>query len=218
MSRSQSVAADVSDRAKPVSRSRKSAAKRDQIIQAAIVIINKKSYALATMAEIAAALDLQDAALYHYFPSKRSLAYACHRHSLQRFERILREADATDENGLGKLRHFIHGFLADSARHGPQLYFGDYSYLDATQRRAIAGWAERLKRALEAFLEEGMADGSISPCESQLVVQFIVGMLIWMGKWVPDVEGVTVERLMNAIQAFAFSGLDAHVPSSKKRL
>jgi hypothetical protein len=53
---------------------------------AAIEIINVKGYALATMTEIAAALDLRDAALYYYFPNKQALVFACHQRSLERFE------------------------------------------------------------------------------------------------------------------------------------
>jgi hypothetical protein len=30
-------------------------------------------------------------------------------------------------------------------------------------------------------------------------VQLLLGMLIWLAKWVPTVEGVTVDRLMAAI-------------------
>jgi len=74
----------------PRSKSRKSAGKRDAIIQAAIEIINAKSFALATMTEIAASLDLSDAALYYYFPTKQALAYAAHVRSLERFEPVAR--------------------------------------------------------------------------------------------------------------------------------
>jgi hypothetical protein len=33
-------------------------------------------------------------------------------------------------------------------------------------------------------------------------------MLIWMAKWAPSFEGLTVDRLMNAIDSFAFRGLN----------
>jgi len=36
----------------------------------------------------------------------------------------------------------------------------------------------------------------------------LMGMLIWLGKWVPSVEGLTVDRLMSAIDATVFRGLD----------
>ncbi len=186
-------------------------------MRAAIEIINAKSYALATMSGIAAALDLRDATLYHYFPDKQALAYACHRRSLERFEHLLHAADRAGGVGEGKLRRFIHAMLADSEKHGSLLYFGDYSYLDTAQRGAISAWATRLQGVLVKFLKEGMADGSIVQCEPDLVVHLILGMLIWMAKWAPSIEGLTVERLMNAIDAFSFRGLDRHLPSDSKK-
>jgi AcrR family transcriptional regulator len=213
-----SVATAKAKRRKPVSQSRKSAQKREAIVRAAIEIINAKSYALATMSEIAAALDLRDATLYHYFPDKQSLAYACHRRSLERFEHLLQTVNRTGGIGEEKLRLFIRGLLLDSQQHGSLLYFGDYSYLDSPQRTAVSAWADRLKAILVRFLKEGMEDGSIVQCEPEIVVNLLLGMLIWMAKWTPSIEGLTVDRLMNAIDAFGFRGLDGRlVPVSKKR-
>ena len=193
---------------KPLAQTRKSEDMRVAIIRAATEIINAKSYALATLTGIAATLNMRDAALYHYFPNKQALAYACHRSSLERFERLLHAADESGGSGEHKLRHLIRHMLAESALNGPQLYFGDYSYLDSAQRKAITVWADRLKAVLIRFLKEGMADGSIVQCEPELVMQLLLGMLIWMGKWVPSVEGLTVDRLMSAIDASIFRGLE----------
>jgi len=204
----QTVASAKSKRRKPVSQSRKSTQKREAIVRAAIEIINAKSYALATMSDIAAALDLRDATLYHYFPDKQALAYACHRRSLERFEHLLNAVDRANGVGEEKLRLFIRGMLVDSQQHGSLLYFGDYSYLEAAQRNAVSTWADRLKDILIKFLKKGMEDGSVAQCEPEIVVNLLLGMLIWLAKWAPSFEGLTVDRLMNAIDAFAFRGLD----------
>ncbi|MBC7599400.1 MAG: TetR/AcrR family transcriptional regulator [Polaromonas sp.] len=195
-------------KAKILASTRKSEGMRESIIRVATEIINNKSYALATLTGIAAALDMRDAALYHYFPNKQALAYACHRSSLERFEQLLHKADETGGTGEEKLRHMIRHMLSDSAVNGPQLYFGDYSYLEAAQRKAITDWAGRLKALLIRFLKEGMADGSVVQCEPELVVELLVGMLIWMAKWAPTIEGLTVDRMMNAIDALVFRGLE----------
>ena len=52
-----------------------------------------------------------------------------------------------------------------------------------------------------------MADGSLAPCEAELVTELILGMLIWLGKWVPAIAGLTVDRLMASIEALTFTGL-----------
>jgi AcrR family transcriptional regulator len=192
---------------KPLSHSPKSAKKRDAILRAATEIVNVKGYALATMTEIAAALDLRDAALYYYFPNKQALVFACHQSSLERFERVLSETNVDGGTGFEKLERFLRALLVESARNGPLLYFGDRSYLDEDQRDAIATCSEHLTRRLERIIQDGMADGSITSCESALVVQLLLGMLIWLAKWVPTVEGVTVDRLMAAIGVVGLKGL-----------
>lgn len=201
-------AAPKPKKTKPVSQSLKSDQKRGEIVRAATEIINAKSYAQATVIDIAAALNLRDATLYHYFPDKVSLAYACHRHSLERFEKLLQATDESGGSGARKLRQFIRSMLDNSYDNGPLLYFGDFSYLHAPQRKVIAAWGDKLRDHLAKFLREGMKDGSIIQCEPELVVQLLVGMLIWLGRWTPGVEGLTVDRLMNAIDAFTFRGLD----------
>ena len=193
----------------PVATSRKSTAKREAIIRAAIEVINAKSYALATMTEIAASLDLRDATLYYYFPSKQELVYACHVRSLERFEALLDEIGRAGGTGAARLRHFIRAMLDESDVNGPQLYFGDHSYLEAAQRERIDAWADRLRLRLQGFVEAGLDDRSIAPCEPELVTELILGSLIWLGKWVPSIPGLTVDRLMASFEATIFRGLDA---------
>ncbi len=207
MNGQQDTATATSD-GKPLSHSPKSAKKRDAILRAATEIINIKGYALATMTEIAAALDLRDAALYYYFPNKQALVFACHQSSLQRFERVLGETSRDGGSSFERLERFLTALLVDSARNGPLLYFGDRSYLDEAQRDDIAAWSERLTIRLELLIEAGMVDGSITPCEPQLVAQLLIGMLVWLAKWVPTVEGVTVDRLMAAIGVASLRGLE----------
>ncbi len=209
MKRAKALVAVTMREGVPRSKSRKSAGKRDAIIHAAIEIINARSFALATMTEIAAHLDLSDAALYYYFPTKQALAYAAHVQSLERFERLLAETEAGNGTGAEKLARFTRNMLDDSSANGSQLYFGEHSYLDRAQREAIDGWADRLKTILEHFLEEGMVDGSVVRCEPQIVVQLYLGMLIWLAKWVPGIEDLTVERLMRAIGAFCLHGIES---------
>lgn len=192
---------------KPLAKSRKSAAKRAAIVRAAIEIINEKSYALATMTEIAASLDLRDAALYYYFDSKQALAYACHLGSLDRFERLLRAADAASGPGIEKLTRFLQNMMDDAELHGPELYLGDYSYLADEQRLHVSQWTDRLTGTLERFIQEGMADGSIVSCDPRIVVQLLLGMLIWLAKWVPGIPGMSVDRLMAAIKVTSLDGL-----------
>ena len=71
----------------------------------------------------------------------------------------------------------------------------------------MAARAKNLTAKLEAFLLIGIDDGSIRSCETGLVVQLLLGMLIWLAKWVPTVPDLTAERLLAAIGVFSLDGL-----------
>ena len=163
------------------------------------------------MADIAASLDMRDAALYYYFSNKQALAYECHVRSLARFERLLESCDEQGGTGIQKIHHLMKGLLQDSLEKGPQLYFGDYSYLEELQRNRIAGWADEMRLRLQAYIEAGMSDGSIVQCEAALVVQLMLGMIIWLAKWTPQIGDLTIERLEASINAFAFHGLESRL-------
>ena len=193
---------------KPRASSAKSAQKRERIIRAATHVMNKKSYSLATMTEIAAALDLRDGTLYYYFPSKQALGYACHVASLERIERILIEAHNAGYAGAGQLRNFVQHLLLDGEQHGSHLYFGDYSYLSESQRHHVQAWSDRLEAMIEQFLIEGVRDGSIVPCDTRLVTNLLIGMLISMARWTWRLKGITIDQLMEAIGVASLNGLE----------
>ena len=46
-------------------------------------------------------------------------------------------------------------------------------------------------------------------CEAELTVQLILGMLIWLGKWAPSIEGLTAERLLASLSSLTIGGLRA---------
>ena len=196
----------------------KSTARRIAIIRTAICIINTRSYELATMREIAAALNLRDAALYYYYPSKQALAYAAHVYSLERFERTLELSIAAVGSGLDRLRRLLLNFLEESDEQGPLLYFGEHSYLNESQRRDIDEWASRLTAMIAAIVQDGIDDGSIRQCEVSLVVQLLLGMLIWLAKWTLTVEDLTPVRLMKAIEDLTIAGLDARSSAASPQL
>ncbi len=200
--------ADRGSGAKPFATSRKSQAKREAIIRAATEIINNKSFAQATMTEIASSLELRDATLYYYYPNKQVLGFECHLRSLDTFDRVLNDAEGTGTSGAECLQLFIEGMLRDATQNGPQLYFGDDSYLNKEQQEVVRTRLEGLLGRMTSILENGVADGTIAPCEPRLVVHLLAGMLIWLAKWVPQVEGLTRSRLMNAIRVVSFQGLD----------
>lgn len=188
-------------------RTRKTEKKRGEIMAAAIRIMNSRTYALATMTEIAAELDLRDATLYYYFPSKQALFYACHLQSVERFQVMLDLAEREGQDGAQKVERFLFHLIEQSDQNGALLYFGDYFHLEENQKLHVVSLIDRLTLNLEDFLKVGIEDGSIVPCDTRVVVQLMLGMLIWLAKWVPTMKRLTADSLLKALKLFGLHGL-----------
>ena len=140
--------------------------------------------------------------------------------SLERFERLVDAADGgRRQRAPCRLHRFVRAFFEESLANGPQLYFGEHSYLNEGQRAAIDTWADRLTVKVQAMIETGLADGSIAPCEPELVVQLLLGMFIWLAKWVPADEPPSVDRMTAAVEACVLRGLaiDALAAATKRK-
>ena len=72
----------------------------------------------------------------------------------------------------------------------------------------VDAWSDRLEAMIEQFLIEGVRDGSIVPCETRLVTNLLIGMLISLARWTWRVEGITTDRLMQAIGVASLDGLE----------
>lgn len=46
------------------------------------------------------------------------------------------------------------------------------------------------------------------PCEMKLVINLILEMMVWFGKWVRSIEDITTERMMDAIRIFTLNGIE----------
>jgi hypothetical protein len=59
----------------------------------------------------------------------------------------------------------------------------DESELSPATRREVRTMKRRLDSTLRGYVEEGIADGSIRPCNPKLVSFAIAGAINWIGTW-----------------------------------
>jgi hypothetical protein len=62
---------------------------------------------------------------------------------------------------------------------------------------------------LEGFLRAGIKDRSMVPRDTLLIVWLLLGMMIWLPKWLASVDDLTGKRLFDPIMTFSLIGLSA---------
>jgi TetR/AcrR family transcriptional regulator len=158
--------------------------KRLEVLRQAAASFNFKGYHATSMNEIAASVGVTKAALYHYFPNKNSLLAACFEHAMEAAFASLERGRGQGKNGCERLVLTICGYveqLIDELNCCVVLM--EEQALEPEDHAKLVRQRDRFERALRALVKEGIADGSVVPCDPKLAVFVILGAMNWVPKW-----------------------------------
>ncbi len=158
--------------------------RRAEILQAALRAFRERGYHATTLEDIAGLLGLRKTALYHYFPDKEAILYACHLESLAELERLVPEARARFSRASQQLAHVIreHVRVMTDTLQGSPLAFEVTALSPAHQREIIAG-RDAYERALREIIERGIRAGEFRRTNSKIAVFAILGAINWIARW-----------------------------------
>jgi AcrR family transcriptional regulator len=151
--------------------------RRDAILKAATNSLNELGYSGASMAEIARRLGLSYNALYHYFDGKDDILYHCFVRSTNLLSQRIEAARLAEGSGLARLLSFVDEFLSlleQEPMPAPHLIL----HLPEARLRVFVKQNTGYIAMLQALIEQGIADGSIAPCDTRIAVSYTLGSLI----------------------------------------
>ncbi|MDQ0464857.1 AcrR family transcriptional regulator [Caulobacter ginsengisoli] len=154
----------------------KRAARLDALLEGAAREFNARGLAGASLSRIARSVGLTRAALYYYVKDREALALLAYQRSCERMAQDLALAEAA-EDGLGAVTAYLRAALAPDRPATAVL-----SELDALAepgRTAVAGVHAANVERLRALIRRGIADGSIRPCDDEVIAQALVGAVSW---------------------------------------
>jgi AcrR family transcriptional regulator len=158
--------------------------RREEILHSALRAFRARGYHATTLEDIAAELGMRSAALYHYFPDKDAILYACHREGLAEVERILAEARAKYASARDQLRYAIHEHvrvMTDTLQ-GSALAL-EVSALSPRHRAEIIAERDRYERALREIVRAGVQRGEFRSVDPKLTILAVLGAINWIVRW-----------------------------------
>jgi len=157
--------------------------RRVEILHAALRAFRERGYHGTTLDDMAEQLGIRKTALYHYFPDKEAILYACHRESLAELSRILAGARAR-ESPPERLAYVIreHVRVMTDTLEGSPLAFEVTALAPDHQREVIAA-RDKYERALRRMLQDGVAAGDFRPTNPKTAVFAILGAINWIARW-----------------------------------
>jgi len=158
---------------------------RDDILDAAAQIFSQKGYHAASMQDIAQAVNLQKASLYHHISSKQEILLALLDRALdiliEHLEKVISQPLPADE----KLRQAMRSYLQYILEHrdlASVLLLEHRSLEPQLQYRHIPR-RDRFEALWRDIIQEGLEQGLFSCTDSGLASRSLLGVLNWTITW-----------------------------------
>ncbi len=159
--------------------------KRDAVLQTAAHLFLEQGYRRTSMGELAKRLKITKPALYHYFKNKEQILLDCYSYGIAEIESGLDSALVSHGSGFDKVKAYIGAYATAVVTHefGRCVAMLDDTALSPATRREVRALKRRIDEAIRQYIEDGIADGSVAPCNVKLASFAIAGAINWIGTW-----------------------------------
>jgi AcrR family transcriptional regulator len=158
--------------------------KRDAVLRTAVQLFLEQGYHRATLNEVAERLNITKPALYNYFRGKDEILFECWALGQERVDEFIAEIGVAGGSGLVRLRKLVHAYAEVMATDfGASLVRFDPRDLTEKNSKTVRAAKKGIDRTFRQYITEGIADGSIKPCDAKLSAFAIAGSLNWIGHW-----------------------------------
>lgn len=185
--------------------------KLEALYETAARSFNRRGFHGTSLADLATELGVTKAALYHYVDNKKDLLYRLHTLSLRAANDSLDLARREGRNGLEKVRLTIYNYLLriTKSRTTCLVLFEDDA-MTAGHAKDVLERSREVEHALRDLVCEGIADGSIVPCDAKLATFILVASMNWVSRWYDPADAWTGDQIADGMSAMLARGLARH--------
>jgi AcrR family transcriptional regulator len=163
----------------------KHSAKAREILLAAARIFNRRGYHETSMSDVAEALGVSKPYLYYYLKNKEDMLFECSRIATEELHAMLDAVRRAKLAGWARLELLFKGYArVMTTEFGVCLIRNTApgSLSEGGRERLWVG-RRRLNREVEQIIAQGIADGSIRPCDPVALSFALFGTFNWMTFW-----------------------------------
>jgi AcrR family transcriptional regulator len=165
-------------------RRRDPATKREAVLQTAAELFLEKGFNRTSMNDVAERLNITKPALYHYFSNKDDVLLGIYRLGVGLIDEILNQIASQCGTGLEKVQAFIYSYAnVMTVNFGRCVMRLDESDLSPHAFEEVRAYKRKIDRRLRSFIQDGIDDGSIQPCDVKLAAFSIAGSVNWICQW-----------------------------------
>ena len=192
--------------------------KREAVLRTAVQLFLEQGYHRATLNEVAERLNITKPALYNYFRGKEEILFECWSLGQEQVDGFIAAINAGGGTGLAKLRKLIRAYAEVLATDfGASLVRFDPRDLGEKNSRTVRAAKRSIDHTFRKYIANGIADGSIKPCDPKLSAFAIAGSLNWIGHWFQRDGALSAEAIAENFAVQLTEGLAAKRTGKKAR-
>jgi AcrR family transcriptional regulator len=182
---------------------------RDEILEAAAQIFRQKGYHAASMQDIAEAVNLQKASLYHHFNSKQAILAALLDMALdlliQRLEAVMAEPLSPEKKLTLAIQTYLQVILENQDLASVLLL--EHNSLDAVAAARHIPRRDRFERLWKILIQNGLDKGVFASNDEFLVERALFGIMNWTITWYHPEGHLSIDAISTQFAELFLNGL-----------
>jgi AcrR family transcriptional regulator len=190
---------------------------KEHILEVAAQIIRQKGFHATSMQEIADAVNLQKASLYHHVSSKQDILLALLDQALDMLTERLMVVIQKDLPADEKLRLAMTTFLETLANQSDlvSVLLLEHRSLGAEYHSQHIAKRDRFEKMWRDLIQEGIDSGKFSGYDPALTARALLGVMNWTVTWYRPSGSLPIEAIIDHIASLYLNGLLTRPPESK---
>ena len=184
---------------------------RNDILEAAAQVFRKKGFHGSSMSDIAEAVSLQKASLYHHVASKQEILLALLDRAIEMLTERIGPLASQSAPADQKLRQMIRSYLqmlAENADLASVLLF-EYRSLEPKQLSRHIPNRDKFEALWRDVVLEGVKSKKFHCPHPGLAVRAMLGSMNWLLTWYRAEGAMTIEEIADHLADMQFRGLSA---------
>jgi AcrR family transcriptional regulator len=172
--------------------------RRKKIMDQAIELFRKKGYRTTTLDDLARALGVTKAALYHYVESKDDLLLKIFHQALEAIFKETHRIASLELPPELKLREIIRNHIQEIIINHQSLmfvFFTEENQLPRKYYRMVRQKKAEYDRILQEIIQAGIREGVFAEGDPRLLSYAIIGMSNWVYHWYQEGIPYTPDRI-----------------------
>lgn len=198
-------------------RKRDWAVKRDAVLKAAAQLFNEKGFHATSLDDVAERLHVTKPTVYHYVKSKDQILFDCVRIGIEALHQAVERAGRSGGSAMAKLIAASREYAAIVTQDfGMCVIRVGEDPLPPASRKRLRRLKRSIDREFRGIIAEGIAEGSIAPCDPKIAAFVLAGAISWIARWYRADGPLDPDQIATQCIALLMNGLS--MPGAQARM